>query len=94
MWQRNSNLDRNGCTFRHTLDSVRMSECFLIDHFLQVQAVLKRKEEEDQQMKQVVQTLQLALEKEKTKVKDLKEQVRVLSLTSAWYILLLLTFKS
>lgn len=26
-------------------------------------------------MKQVVQTLQLALEKEKTKVKDLKEQV-------------------
>ena len=92
MWQRNSNLDRNGCTFK--LDSVRKSECFLIDHFLQVQAVLKRKEEEDQQMKQVVQTLQLALEKEKTKVKDLKEQVRVLSLTSAWYILLLLTFKS
>ncbi|KAM3867749.1 golgin subfamily A member 3 [Diretmus argenteus] len=42
---------------------------------LQVQAVLKRKEEEDQQMKQVVQTLQLALEKEKAKVKDLKEQV-------------------
>lgn len=41
----------------------------------QVQAVLKRKEEEDQQMKQVVQTLQLALEKEKSKVKDLKEQV-------------------
>ena len=27
-------------------------------------------------MKQVVQTLQLALDKEKTKVKDLKEQVR------------------
>lgn len=27
-------------------------------------------------MKQMVQTLQLALEKEKTKVKDLKEQVR------------------
>lgn len=43
---------------------------------LQVQAVLKRKEEEDQQMKQVVQTLQLALDKEKTKVKDLKEQVK------------------
>lgn len=37
--------------------------------------MLKRKEEEDQQMKQVVQTLQLALEKEKSKVKDLKEQV-------------------
>lgn len=49
--------------------------------FLQVQAVLKRKEEEDQQMKQVVQTLQLALEKEKTKVKDLKEQVGVLAVT-------------
>lgn len=30
-------------------------------------------------MKQVVQTLQLALEKEKTKVKDLKEQVGYLS---------------
>ncbi|MEQ2180750.1 hypothetical protein GOODEAATRI_004455 [Goodea atripinnis] len=44
-------------------------------HALQVQAVLKRKEEEDQQMKQMVATLQLALEKEKTKVKDLKEQV-------------------
>lgn len=27
-------------------------------------------------MKQVVQTLQLALDKEKTKVKDLKEQVK------------------
>uniref|UniRef100_A0A3Q4G2C7 Golgin A3 n=1 Tax=Neolamprologus brichardi TaxID=32507 RepID=A0A3Q4G2C7_NEOBR len=40
-----------------------------------VQAVLKRKEEEDQQMKQMVQSLQLALEKEKTKVMDLKEQV-------------------
>lgn len=45
---------------------------------LQVQAVLKRKEEEDQQMRQVVQTLQLALEKEKTKVNDLKEQVGAL----------------
>ena len=37
--------------------------------------MLKRKEEEDNQMKQVVQSLQLALEKEKAKVKDLKEQV-------------------
>lgn len=43
---------------------------------LQVQAVLKRKEEEDQQMKQMVQTLQLALDKEQTKVKDLKDQVK------------------
>lgn len=41
-----------------------------------MQAVLKRKEEEDQQMKQLVQTLQVALEKEKTKVKDLKDQVK------------------
>uniref|UniRef100_A0A4W6ERG3 Golgin A3 n=1 Tax=Lates calcarifer TaxID=8187 RepID=A0A4W6ERG3_LATCA len=50
-------------------------EADLVQLNLQVQAVLKRKEEEDQQMKQVVQNLQLALEKEKTKVKDLKEQV-------------------
>ncbi|XP_078106152.1 golgin subfamily A member 3 isoform X2 [Sander vitreus] len=50
-------------------------EADLVQLNLQVQAVLKRKEEEDQQMKQVVQTLQLALEKEKTKVNDLKEQV-------------------
>ncbi|XP_033946453.1 golgin subfamily A member 3 isoform X1 [Pseudochaenichthys georgianus] len=50
-------------------------EADLVQLNLQVQAVLKRKEEEDQQTKQVVQTLQLALEKEKTKVKDLKEQV-------------------
>uniref|UniRef100_A0A8C7V524 Golgin A3 n=1 Tax=Oncorhynchus mykiss TaxID=8022 RepID=A0A8C7V524_ONCMY len=50
-------------------------EADLVQLNLQVQAVLKRKEEEDQQMKQLVQTLQVALEKEKTKVKDLKEQV-------------------
>lgn len=50
-------------------------EADLVQLNLQVQAVLKRKEEEDQQMKQVVQTLQLALEKEKSKVLDLKEQV-------------------
>lgn len=50
-------------------------EADLVQLNLQVQAVLKRKEEEDQQMKQVVQSLQLALEKEKSKVKDLKEQV-------------------
>ncbi|KAG7241369.1 hypothetical protein INR49_025569 [Caranx melampygus] len=50
-------------------------EADLVQLNLQVQAVLKRKEEEDQQMKQVVQTLQLALEKEKTKVNNLKEQV-------------------
>ncbi|XP_042081222.1 golgin subfamily A member 3 isoform X3 [Haplochromis burtoni] len=50
-------------------------EADLVQLNLQVQAVLKRKEEEDQQMKQMVQSLQLALEKEKTKVMDLKEQV-------------------
>ncbi|XP_056275047.1 golgin subfamily A member 3 isoform X2 [Pseudoliparis swirei] len=50
-------------------------EADLVQLNLQVQAVLKRKEDEDQQMKQVVQTLQLALEKEKTKVHGLKEQV-------------------
>lgn len=42
---------------------------------MQVQAVLKRKEEEDQQMQQLIQALQASLEKEKSKVKDLKEQV-------------------
>uniref|UniRef100_A0A8C8DM52 Golgin A3 n=1 Tax=Oryzias sinensis TaxID=183150 RepID=A0A8C8DM52_9TELE len=50
-------------------------EADLVQLNLQVQAVLKRKEEEDQQMKQMVKTLQIALEKEQTKVKDLKEQV-------------------
>lgn len=43
-------------------------------------------------MRQVVQTLQLALEKEKTKVKDLKEQVRALRQTSG-YVLCSLFFK-
>lgn len=42
---------------------------------LQVQAVLKRKEEEDQQMQQLIQALQASLEKEKLKVKDLQKQV-------------------
>ncbi|XP_072289327.1 golgin subfamily A member 3 isoform X2 [Eucyclogobius newberryi] len=50
-------------------------EADLVQLNLQVQAVLKRKEEEDQQMRQVVQTLQLALEKEQSKVDNLKEQV-------------------
>ncbi|KAH0625548.1 hypothetical protein JD844_015106 [Phrynosoma platyrhinos] len=40
-----------------------------------VQLNLQRKEEEDHQMRQLIQALQTALEKEKTKVKDLKEQV-------------------
>ncbi|XP_077377343.1 golgin subfamily A member 3 isoform X2 [Festucalex cinctus] len=58
-------------------------EADLVQLNLQVQAVLKRKEEEDQQMKQVVQTLQLALEKEKTKVKDLKEQMATVKAEAA-----------
>lgn len=37
--------------------------------------MLKRKEEEDQQMRNLVQTLQAALENEKIKVKELTEQV-------------------
>lgn len=50
-------------------------EADLVQLNLQVQAVLRRKEEEDQQMKQVVLTLQQALEKEKARVKDLQKQV-------------------
>lgn len=40
--------------------------------------MLKRKEEEDQQMRSLVQTLQTDLEKEKLKVKELTEQVDML----------------
>ncbi|XP_077418186.1 golgin subfamily A member 3 isoform X2 [Vanacampus margaritifer] len=58
-------------------------EADLVQLNLQVQAVLRRKEEEDQQMKQVVQTLQLALEKEKSKVKDLKEQMATVKAEAA-----------
>ncbi|XP_048412164.1 golgin subfamily A member 3 isoform X1 [Stegostoma tigrinum] len=50
-------------------------EADLVQLNLQVQAVLKRKEEEDQQMKQLVQALQIALEKEKGNVNRLKQQV-------------------
>lgn len=49
--------------------------CVCFCDVMQVQAVLKRKEEEDQQMQQLIQALQASLEKEKSKVKDLKEQV-------------------
>ncbi|XP_052411887.1 golgin subfamily A member 3 isoform X1 [Carassius gibelio] len=58
-------------------------EADLVQLNLQVQAVLKRKEEEDQQMRQMVQTLQAALEKEKIKVKDLTEQVAEAKLEAA-----------
>ncbi|XP_062930171.1 golgin subfamily A member 3 isoform X1 [Mobula hypostoma] len=50
-------------------------EADLVQLNLQVQAVLKRKEEEDQQMKQLIQALQIALEKEKEHVNELKQQV-------------------
>lgn len=40
-----------------------------------MQAVLQRKEEEDRQMKQLVQALQAALQKEKMMVHSLEEQV-------------------
>lgn len=49
--------------------------CICFCDVLQVQAVLKRKEEEDQQMQQLIQALQASLEKEKLKVKDLQKQV-------------------
>lgn len=49
--------------------------CVCFCDVIQVQAVLKRKEEEDQQMQQLIQALQASLEKEKLKVKDLKKQV-------------------
>ncbi|KAK2103053.1 Golgin sub A member 3 [Saguinus oedipus] len=55
-------------------------EADLVQLNLQVQAVLQRKEEEDRQMKQLVQTLQASLEKEKEKVNSLKEQVFTVTL--------------
>lgn len=48
---------------------------FVFCAVIQVQAVLKRKEEEDQQTQQLIQALQASLEKEKAKVRDLKKQV-------------------
>ncbi|XP_073646949.1 golgin subfamily A member 3 isoform X4 [Tursiops truncatus] len=50
-------------------------EADLVQLNLQVQAVLQRKEEEDRQMKQLVQALQAALQKERVTVHSLKEQV-------------------
>ncbi|KAI5615238.1 golgin subfamily A member 3 isoform X1, partial [Silurus asotus] len=58
-------------------------EADLVQLNLQVQAVLKRKEEEDQQMRNLVQTLQAALENEKIKVKELTEQVAEARLEAA-----------
>ena len=42
---------------------------------LQVQAIMQRKQEEDHQMRHLVQTLQAALEREKLEVHSLREQV-------------------
>uniref|UniRef100_A0A8C3WFN8 Golgin A3 n=1 Tax=Catagonus wagneri TaxID=51154 RepID=A0A8C3WFN8_9CETA len=50
-------------------------EADLVQLNLQVQSVLQRKEEEDRQMKQLVQALQAALQKEKVTVRSLEEQV-------------------
>ncbi|XP_060539800.1 golgin subfamily A member 3 isoform X2 [Pantherophis guttatus] len=58
-------------------------EADLVQLNLQVQAVLRSKEEEDQKMKQLIQTLQMALEKEKANVLSLKEQVTTTKAESA-----------
>ncbi|XP_025022141.1 golgin subfamily A member 3 isoform X1 [Python bivittatus] len=58
-------------------------EADLVQLNLQVQAVLRCKEEEDQKMKQLIQTLQMALEKEKANVISLKEQVTTTKAESA-----------
>ncbi|XP_058014826.1 golgin subfamily A member 3 isoform X3 [Ahaetulla prasina] len=58
-------------------------EADLVQLNLQVQAVLRSKEEEDQKMKQLIQTLQMALEKEKANVFSLKEQVTTTKAESA-----------
>ncbi|XP_044880536.1 golgin subfamily A member 3-like [Mauremys mutica] len=50
-------------------------EADLVQLNFRVQAVLKRKEEEDQRMRQLIQALQTALEREKSKVNNLGEQV-------------------
>ncbi|XP_044838800.1 golgin subfamily A member 3-like [Mauremys mutica] len=50
-------------------------EADLVQLNFRVQAVLKRKEEEDPQMRQLIQALQTALEREKSKVNNLGEQV-------------------
>lgn len=50
-------------------------EAGLVQLNLQVQAVLQQKEEEDRQMRQLVQALQAALESEKLLVHGLREQV-------------------
>ncbi|XP_039188320.1 golgin subfamily A member 3 isoform X1 [Crotalus tigris] len=58
-------------------------EADLVQLNLQVQAVLRSKEEEDQKMKQLIQTLQMALEKERANVLSLKEQVTTSKAESA-----------
>ncbi|KAM5311371.1 golgin subfamily A member 3 isoform 1-T2 [Glossophaga mutica] len=50
-------------------------EADLVELNLQVQAIMQRKQEEDRQMRHLVQTLQAALEREKLEVHSLREQV-------------------
>ncbi|XP_070256043.1 golgin subfamily A member 3 isoform X1 [Myotis yumanensis] len=50
-------------------------EADLVELNLQVQAIMQRKQEEDRQMRQLVQALQAALEREKLEVHSLREQV-------------------
>ncbi|KAG8515043.1 Golgin subfamily A member 3, partial [Galemys pyrenaicus] len=50
-------------------------EADLVQLNLQVQAILQRKEEEDQQVQQLMDTLQASLEREKLSANNLKEQV-------------------
>ncbi|XP_044860038.1 golgin subfamily A member 3-like [Mauremys mutica] len=50
-------------------------EADLVQLNFRVQAVLKHKEEEDQRMRQLIQALQTALEREESKVNNLGEQV-------------------
>ncbi|XP_012586515.1 PREDICTED: golgin subfamily A member 3 isoform X2 [Condylura cristata] len=50
-------------------------EANLVQLNLQVQAILQRKEEEDQQIQQLIDTLQASLEREKLNANNLKEQV-------------------
>lgn len=65
LWEHNSILE----------SALAQREADLVQLNLQVQAVLQRKEEEDRHMKQIIQTLEAALEREKVTVSSLKEQV-------------------
>ncbi|XP_066116997.1 golgin subfamily A member 3 isoform X1 [Saccopteryx bilineata] len=60
----------------HVLETaLAKREADLMELNLQVQAIMQRKQEEDRQMRQLVQTLQAALEREKLEVHSLRKQV-------------------